>query len=373
MFRDRAVELRIKAAEATLERIRGDRRRATAQLQPILEHVEDRLFDNELQVNSLRRDLGIRDESMSRRFGDELGLTPWAYIVDCRMEVAARMLLNSDLDPWRIGTTVGYGSGDSFGRAFKRWCGQTPGQYRKKPRKKVAAERLDEELLSPEEIGQALAGELAFERAEILLRRLELVRDQILAVYPRLRTEPATPAPRPVLGAEFVETSMAESLWKKIETLPAEELRAAIRGQVAFSTPALFKLLEQKSYDAGKIDAERGVAIAELLPDVLEPIAANLGRQLPNFRADAWATIAHARLRAGDDDGAEQALELVEKALQLMGGAGLDPVVLLKGLIGQSALRLRQGLFDQAERLMGEQARLLVSMLSPPGTKEPPG
>ncbi len=372
MFRDRAIEIRIKAAEATLERIRVDRRRATAQLRPILEYVEAELFNHELQIKSLRRDLDIRDESHSQRFGEELELTPWAYIVDCRMEVAARMLLNSDLKPWRIGTAVGCGSTTTFGRAFKRWGGQTPEQYRKQPRKRVEAERLDEDLLSPEEIGQALAGELSLDRTEILLRRLELVRDQILATYPRLRTAPATPAPRPVLGAEFIESSMAESLWKQIEKLPADEMRATVLAQVAFSTPALFKLLEQKSYDAGHSDPERSVAIAELLPVVLEPIAANLGRQLPNFKADAWATIAHARLRADDEDGAEKALELVGKGLELMGGAGLDPLVLLKGLIGQSALRMRQGQVEQAEMLMRQQERLVASMLSPPGPKEPP-
>ncbi len=365
MFRDQAVEIGIQAAEATLERIRKDRRRASAQLQPILQHIEDHLLETSLQVQSLRRELGIRDEAVSQRFAAELGLTPWAYVVDCRMEVGARMLLNSDLKSWRITTTVGYGSGDSFGRAFKRWSGQTCGQYRKNPQKKIEAPRLDDELLSSDELSQALAGELSFERAEVLVHRLELARDHLLTIYPGLRPAPAAVTPPPVLGADFVETTMAESLWKKVETLPADELRAAVRGQVAFSTPALFKLLEQKSYEVARQDPERAVVLAELMLDVLKPIAPHLGRQLPNFKADAWATIAHARLRVGDEDGAEQALELVEKGLQLMGGDGLDPLVLLKALIGQAALRLRQGLFDQAEMLMREQVQLLVAMLHP--------
>lgn len=48
----------------------------------------------------------------------------------CRADLAQELLLNTALSVSDIATTLGYSRASSFIRAFKGWCGATPGQWR---------------------------------------------------------------------------------------------------------------------------------------------------------------------------------------------------------------------------------------------------
>ncbi|MCP4546694.1 MAG: helix-turn-helix transcriptional regulator, partial [bacterium] len=99
MSKQHVKALRIKAAEETIKRLQRDRERVSAQVKPLVKYIEDHLFDSGLQTATIIRGCGIRDRSISSQFTHQLELTPWKYVTDCRMEVAARMLLNSNLEP----------------------------------------------------------------------------------------------------------------------------------------------------------------------------------------------------------------------------------------------------------------------------------
>lgn len=120
------------AAQETFERIRQDREKAPARIKPLLAYLEEHLFDPDLDFNHLKRACGVRDNTLPIQFHTALDLPPYAYIEDCRLETACRLLSASDLRIWQISELLGYSSIQVFSRAFKRWSGLRPTTFRKK-------------------------------------------------------------------------------------------------------------------------------------------------------------------------------------------------------------------------------------------------
>ena len=57
--------------------------------------------------------------------------TSFHELVDeCRFEIAREMLLNTSLSVGEVSASMGYSRASSFIRAFRRWSGVTPGQWR---------------------------------------------------------------------------------------------------------------------------------------------------------------------------------------------------------------------------------------------------
>ncbi len=398
MAEGRINKLTMAAAEATRQRIRRDRKKVSAQLWLVLDYIEAHLLDDELQVGTLWTACGIGDDAMGQRFAVELKKKPRDYIAERRMEVAARLLLRSDLTVWQIAAEVCYGSGSALARTFRKWGEQSPREYRRAPKKRLPEElggealdaaaldagAVDAEESEAETLGdaaaldaealdavqlRALAGRLDEAEAAAMLERVESIRDRLLGAHPHLRPA-AIPAPaplplpvaRPVLGAEFVERSMAESLWRKIRYLPVAEQQATVRSQVAFSTPALYELLWKKCYDAAA-SGGAPVEIAELMHDSLELIAGHLGQYLPSYEARAWSTLGMAHHATGDFDAAELAFEQAEERLDAAGEEA-HPVVVVQLCINKACLRDDQGEAEEAARLMAAATRVTDALLA---------
>ncbi len=120
------------AAQETFERIQQDRDRAPARIKPLLTYLEEHLFDADLDFNHLKRACGIRDNTLPIQFHTALGLPPYGYIEDCRLETACRLLRDYDLRIWQVSEMLGYSSIQVFSRAFKRWSGLRPTAFRKR-------------------------------------------------------------------------------------------------------------------------------------------------------------------------------------------------------------------------------------------------
>lgn len=118
------------AAAATLERIREDKQRSPAQLRPLLDYLETHLFDAGLDVKHAKKACGIRDNTLPLCFHHALSLPPYAYIEDCRMEVGCNLLRDTDLKIWQVAQLLGYSTLQVFSRAFKRWSGVRPSEFR---------------------------------------------------------------------------------------------------------------------------------------------------------------------------------------------------------------------------------------------------
>lgn len=83
-------------------------------------------------LESLSRRAAMGRSAFAERFRTVVGATPLQYLTLWRVQNAKRLLVGSQLSLERIAEAVGYDSGPSFSRAFKKVAGVSPGAYRRK-------------------------------------------------------------------------------------------------------------------------------------------------------------------------------------------------------------------------------------------------
>jgi AraC-like DNA-binding protein len=77
----------------------------------------------------LARSLGMSDRTLARRLA-ESGLTPAGLVEDLRRQLADRYLAERAFPLARITYLLDYSDLSAFTRAFRRWTGRTPSQWR---------------------------------------------------------------------------------------------------------------------------------------------------------------------------------------------------------------------------------------------------
>lgn len=184
---DSSRQLLRAAAIETIDRIRTDHEQVPLKLKPLLAYIEDHLFDANLSVNQVKKACGVRDNSVAIHFHACVGQPPHAYISQCRMEVASRLLRDSELPVWKISELLGFSSIQVFSRAFYRWAKERPSTYRRLNRSRVdlapmtsdsdteedlAEERVVSPRLTEDFWRRALAGNLRDDEASELIRHL---------------------------------------------------------------------------------------------------------------------------------------------------------------------------------------------------------
>lgn len=85
-------------------------------------------------VASLADRAGLSRAGFARRFAEQVGEPPLAYLTRWRMTTAAKLLRESDTPLSIVADRTGYGSEYALGKAFKREYGQAPGSYRRQSR-----------------------------------------------------------------------------------------------------------------------------------------------------------------------------------------------------------------------------------------------
>ena len=177
-----AESARDRLAVGILEAIRAEADRIEAETGPspvvaMLRIIAGRLFDNELRVRQLIRLAGSRDNNLPMLFRDVVGEAPGQYMTQRRMQIAREILTETDAPVWAIAEVIGYGSIQTFSRAFERECGQRPTRYRWAHRKQgeprpEARRRRPIPIAEPQFGRRALAGELTVTEARVLIRCL---------------------------------------------------------------------------------------------------------------------------------------------------------------------------------------------------------
>ncbi len=166
------------AASDALARIRQDRERVSEKMKPLLEYLEDHLFDPRLNIARLKEACGVRDNSIAIVFHSQVGHPPKVYITQRRLETAATLLRDTDLRIWRIAELVGYTGLSVFSKAFGRWAGQRPRAYRQQLHETAGGDLSDPSVgtsLSDSELSMALEGSLPVPQACLILRRLHSI------------------------------------------------------------------------------------------------------------------------------------------------------------------------------------------------------
>ena len=68
---------------------------------------------------------------LAERFMHFVGVPPIQYLAQWRIQLAASLLRTSKSSLAEIAERVGYGSETALSRAFKRWVGTAPANYRR--------------------------------------------------------------------------------------------------------------------------------------------------------------------------------------------------------------------------------------------------
>lgn len=376
------------AAKESIERIRRDHSQAPQRLKPLLAYIEEHLFDPSLDVNQLKRNCGVRDNSVPIQFHSAVGRPPHGYIEDRRLETACKLLGDSNLKIWQISELLGYSSIQVFSRAFSRWSGQRPTSYRKKARqrKEMGEEqpRLEASLTArTESLRKALAGELSLDEANALIERLR-------QMYPEPDAPPSgqgasvsgssgggapmSNASAPVgvaaassseidlwdtktklevlLNEDEVDEEQANQIWAELQKHSWQDQSAIVR-DLRLTTPTLFHLLRNRSRVIGREEPRRGVQIADLALKTLDIIdtASFSPAEVANLKAQGWAWLASARCLAGDLRGAEQGFDTAER---FASAGDQDPQTLGDIALFKASLRRDQRRFPEAWDLLEE-------------------
>jgi AraC-like DNA-binding protein len=84
-------------------------------------------------VAELARTVAISRSELAARFRELTGDPPMRYIARCRLARAAELLRDgNDAGIYDVARQCGYASEVGFSRAFKRWFGMPPGEYRRR-------------------------------------------------------------------------------------------------------------------------------------------------------------------------------------------------------------------------------------------------
>ena len=101
---------------------------------PVVGRVLARLHERPAEpwtLDGLAREVHVSRATLARRFAQQVGEPPGAYLARWRMQLAARRLKDSGESVEQIARGVGYSSEFAFNRAFARHRGVPPGRYRR--------------------------------------------------------------------------------------------------------------------------------------------------------------------------------------------------------------------------------------------------
>lgn len=91
-------------------------------------------FNAPISVAELAANLGLNRSYFCRLFREQTGLSPKAYLISCRMEQAAALLVEQNLSQAEVALQVGYSDVVTFSRMFRQKYGMPPGEYARKSR-----------------------------------------------------------------------------------------------------------------------------------------------------------------------------------------------------------------------------------------------
>lgn len=122
-----ASQIAINQCEAELSAL-GERRRLAMRVRDILTHSEQHY----LSIESVADRLHMSDRTLKRQLAAE-GTSFSSLVDEVRYRHATSLLSRTDYTLEQIADELGYSDVANFSRAFKRWSGRSPSNWRKDP------------------------------------------------------------------------------------------------------------------------------------------------------------------------------------------------------------------------------------------------
>lgn len=89
-------------------------------------------YTEPIHMNDIANACVLERSYMTKMFKSATGRTPQDYLLSYRMKKACTMLEDASIPIQNIAYFVGYGDPFTFSKAFKRYVGQSPSEFRKK-------------------------------------------------------------------------------------------------------------------------------------------------------------------------------------------------------------------------------------------------
>jgi AraC-like DNA-binding protein len=90
-------------------------------------------------LEELAHEVAVSRSVLAERFAHFVGVPPMQYLAQWRMQLAASLLSSTSLGLAEIAEQVGYGSEAALSRAYKRWVGVAPADWRRGKRAEATA------------------------------------------------------------------------------------------------------------------------------------------------------------------------------------------------------------------------------------------
>lgn len=100
-------------------------------LKPAIAFMEQHLFENP-KLAEIAKVVHLAPNYFHRRFTNTFHVTPFGYMLERRINLGRQLLLSTDLTLARIAERCGFYSEFHFSKLFKKRCGLSPKQFRRR-------------------------------------------------------------------------------------------------------------------------------------------------------------------------------------------------------------------------------------------------
>ena len=100
------------------------------QLDKALAYIDDNI-SSDIDLNTIAKTAHMSRSYFSTIFKEMNGLTPWEYIINKRVELAAHYLTSTDFSILDIACKCGFNNTANFNHAFKKVTRKSPSDFRK--------------------------------------------------------------------------------------------------------------------------------------------------------------------------------------------------------------------------------------------------
>jgi AraC family transcriptional regulator of arabinose operon len=90
-----------------------------------------------VKISDVAKYVGLNRSYLTNIFKEKTGVSPQEYLIQCKLQMADKLLSETDNPIQEISRQVGYDNPLTFSKTFKKYYGNSPRAYREKKRKQT--------------------------------------------------------------------------------------------------------------------------------------------------------------------------------------------------------------------------------------------